>query len=139
MLQQAIDFGEYLRCYVVGQEKVHVMPYDPSLPHHMRYLRDGKVSSQAVHDRVVRESLALCKALGFDFNTVEFAVQDGAPYVIDCLSPASDADIHSVGEDNFEWVVENLAQMAIEKALGSDRPQLQYRWFHLLDPDPISQ
>src|SRR5947208_99835 len=28
-LQRAVNFQEYLRCYVVGQEKVHIMQYDP--------------------------------------------------------------------------------------------------------------
>jgi hypothetical protein len=137
MLQQAIEFGEYLRCYVVGQEKTHVMRYDPSQPHHLRYLRGGEVSSSALCERVAKDSLSLCKALGLDFNTLEFAVHEGTPYVIDCVNPASDADMHLVGKDNFNWAVENIANLAIEKALSSERPQLQYRWFHLLDPDPV--
>src|ERR1700761_603419 len=37
-LQGAVKFEEYFRCYVVGQEKVHIMPYDPRRPHHERYL-----------------------------------------------------------------------------------------------------
>jgi hypothetical protein len=28
-------------------------------------------------------TLRLCKGLGYDFNTVEFAVRDGIPYAID--------------------------------------------------------
>ncbi|WP_219824499.1 hypothetical protein, partial [Enterobacter cloacae complex sp. 4DZ1-17B1] len=52
------------------------------------------------------------------FNTVEFAIRDGVPYAIDFCNPAPDADVHSVGEENFEWVVENAAVMAIEKALA---------------------
>ena len=33
MYQKAVDFNEYFRCYVVGQKKVHIMPYDPRRPH----------------------------------------------------------------------------------------------------------
>src|SRR5215469_5371759 len=33
-LQRGVEFEEYFRCYVVGQEKVHIMRYDPKLPHH---------------------------------------------------------------------------------------------------------
>ncbi|MDX1913143.1 MAG: hypothetical protein SFV22_16735, partial [Saprospiraceae bacterium] len=33
-------------------------------------------------------------------------------------NPAPDADVNSVGQENFEWVVENAANMAIEKALA---------------------
>ena len=114
------------------------MRYDPTQPHHLRYIRAGEVSSKSLCDRVAKDSLALCRALGIDFNTLEFAVHDEVPYVIDCVNPASDADMHLVGKENFDWAVENIANLAIQKALSSERPQLQYRWFHLLDPDPFS-
>ena len=55
------------------------------------------------------------EALGYDFNTVEFAVKDGIPYAIDFCNPAPDADINSVGQANFDWIVENAAKYAIEK------------------------
>ena len=55
-------------------------------------------------------------ALGYDFNTVEFAVRDGIPYAIDFCNPAPDADVFSVGQENFDWVVETAATYAIERA-----------------------
>jgi len=54
--------------------------------------------------------------LGYDFNTVELAIMDGIPYAIDFCNPAPDADLKSVGQANFDWVVEAAANMAIEKA-----------------------
>ena len=60
--------------------------------------------------------LRLNNGLGYDFNTVEFAVRGGIPYAIDFCNPAPDADIASVGEENFDWVVETAANFAIEKA-----------------------
>jgi glutathione synthase/RimK-type ligase-like ATP-grasp enzyme len=132
-LQTAVEFNEYFRCYVVGQQKVRVMKYDPRQPHHLRYVKGGQpASSQELYDRVVKDCLTLCRALGYDLNTVEFAVQDGIPYAIDFLNPAPDADLHSVGEENFEWVVENVAQMAIEKALSKDQPQNEFHWGQFL-------
>jgi hypothetical protein len=131
-LQTAVDFDEYFRCYVVGQEKVRVMKYDPTLPHHLRYVKDGAPSSQALHDRVVKDAITLCRALGYDLNTVEFAVEKGVPYAIDFLNPAPDADIHSVGADNFEWIVENMAQLAIDKALSTEEPGRELHWGRFL-------
>ncbi len=135
-LQSAVNFNEYFRCYVVGREKVRVMKYDPNQPHHLRYVKDGRASSQELYDRVVEDSLTLCRALGYDFNTVELAVEDGVPYAIDFLNPAPDADVHSVGEANFDWVVENVAQLAIDKALSDEQPQVQYHWGHFLKGEP---
>lgn len=131
-LQSAVDFDEYFRCYVVGQENVRVMKYDPRLPHHLRYIKDGKPSSETLHDRLIKDCLVLCRALGYDFNTVEFAVQDGIPYAIDFLNPAPDADVHSVGEENFNWVVEKVAALAIEKALSEEEPRMHFHWSRFL-------
>jgi len=129
-LQTAVDFNEYFRCYVVGQENVRVMAYDPKQPHHLRYSQDGRASSEELHDRIVRDARTLCQALGYDFNTVEFAVENGIPYAIDFLNPAPDAEVHSVGQENFEWIVENVAQLAIEKALTeAGTPQLRWDQF----------
>ncbi len=131
-LQTAVDFDEYFRCYVVGQEKVRVMKYDPKLPHHLRYVKDGGPSSRELHDRVEKDALTLCRALGYDLNTVEFAVENGIPYAIDFLNPAPDADVHSVGDDNFEWIVENMAQFAIEKALSGEKTSNELHWARFL-------
>jgi hypothetical protein len=53
-------------------------------------------------------------------NTVEFAVEGGVPYAIDFMNPAPDAEITSVGQQNFEWIVDAVAEMAVEKALGGE-------------------
>ena len=60
--------------------------------------------------------LKLNNALGYDFNTVEFAVKDGIPYAIDFCNPAPDADVNSVGQENFDWVVDTMAKVAIDRA-----------------------
>ena len=60
--------------------------------------------------------LRINQYLGYDFNTVELALRDGIPYAIDFCNPAPDADLKSVGQANFDWVVETAAAYAIEKA-----------------------
>ncbi len=126
-LQQAVDFREYFRCYVVGQERVHIMPYDPRSPFHERYLRHPPTYSPALLDRVDRDARTICRALGYDFNTVEFAVEDGVPYAIDFMNPAPDADLHSVGEAHFNWIVDAVAELAVRRALEPP-PTATYRW-----------
>ena len=127
-LQKAVDFTDYFRCYVIGQEKVLVMRYDPKQPHADRYVKNPPPIAPAMYARVVGDALKLCRALGYDMNTVEFAVEDGVPYAIDFLNPAPDADVHSVGPENFEWVVNAIAEMAIKKALSDENPAAEYRW-----------
>jgi len=126
-LQKAVIFREYFRCYVVGQEKVRIMPYDPRQPFHERYVKNPPACDPALLARVERDALTLCRALGYDLNTVEFAVEDGIPYAIDFMNPAPDADRHSVGEANFAWIVNTVADMAVQKALAPREPAT-YRW-----------
>jgi len=128
-LQHGVEFDEYYRCYVIGREKVHIMKYDPKAPHHERYVKGNPPpSSRKLHERIVKDALTLCRALGYDLNTVEFAVEDGVPYAIDFLNPAPDAEITSVGQENFEWVVNAVADMAVKKALSDENPAQELRW-----------
>ena len=116
LLQSEVTFDDYFRCYCIGGTDVLIMPYEPRNPHHLRYVVDRPAPSKALLDRVHRDVLTLNQNLGYDFNTVEFAVHDGVPYAIDFCNPAPDADRKSVGEKNFAWVVEAAAKMAIRKA-----------------------
>jgi glutathione synthase/RimK-type ligase-like ATP-grasp enzyme len=127
-LQRGVEFEEYFRCYVIGQEQVHIMRYDPKLPFHERYVKGNPAASPKLKDRIEKDCITLCKALGYDLNTVEFAVENGVPYAIDFMNPAPDADVHSVGQENFEWVVNAIAELAVKKALSDEDPARELRW-----------
>ncbi len=127
VLQRAVDFREYFRCYVVGQDRVHIMPYDPRVPFHERYLKNPPAYDPALLGRLERDGQTICRSLGYDFNTVEFAVEDGVPYAIDFMNPAPDADLHSVGPANFEWIVASVAELAVRRATGVV-PKTEHRW-----------
>jgi glutathione synthase/RimK-type ligase-like ATP-grasp enzyme len=115
MLQENINFESYYRCYCLDRKDVLVMPYEPRNHFHERYLRNTEVEPE-LHKKLVDLVLKINNHLGYDFNTVEIAIRDGVLYPIDFCNPAPDADNFSVGDDNFEWVVEHAAQMAIRKA-----------------------
>jgi hypothetical protein len=104
------------------------MQYDPKQPHHLRYVRDPKPVAAKLLKEVEEGVLRLNNVLGYDFNTVEFAVRDGVPYAIDFGNPAPDADVNSVGEENFEWVVEHAAQMAIRRAKNHQEGMNNLTW-----------
>jgi hypothetical protein len=138
-LQHGVEFKEYFRCYVVGQEKVRIMYYDPRAPFHERYVRNPVPADAELLERVEKDALTLCRALGYDLNTVEFAVEDGIPYAIDFMNPAPDAEATSVGQENFEWVVNAVAEMAVKKALSDENPARELRWAELLaGPVPVA-
>ena len=122
ILQEGIEFTEYFRCYGIGQEHVHIMRYNPVAEPHLRYhdIPTDPVP-EALLTRVRDGVLAICRALGYDMNTVEFAVRDGVPYAIDFMNPAPDADYNSVGHENFDWIVKAVAQLLVDKAKARRR------------------
>ncbi len=102
-LQHGVEFDEYYRCYVVGQEKVHIMKYDPRAPFHERYVKGNPAPSEK-----------------------------GVPYAIDFLNPAPDAETTSVGQENFDWIVNAVAEMAVKMAQSGESPVKELRWAGLL-------
>lgn len=131
MLQEEIKFDDYFRCYAIGGSDVRIMPYNPLNPHESRYNatiqakgEEAKKLLSTIEDYVLRLNIAL----GYDFNTVEFAVRDGIPYAIDFCNPAPDADINSVGQENFEWVVEAAANLAIRRAEAYKPNTMNLTW-----------
>ncbi len=127
MFQKAVQFEGYFRCYCIGRKHVRIMNCEPRNPHHLRYVADHKPSKEllaTMEDYVLR----LCNGLGYDFNTVEFGVQDGIPIAIDFCNPAPDADVNSVGKENFEWVVETMANYAIERAQQHQEGKHNLTW-----------
>ena len=136
-LQEFIDFDQFVRCYCVGQEDVMIMPYDPRKPYLSgeQYVYDPNYLSPEMSVRVVHDVRTLCAALGYDLNTVEFAIKDGVPYAIDFMNPAPDAELQSVGEFYHGWVTEAVTNLVFKRlSESSERPR--YRWDAFLNPEP---
>src|SRR4029079_16591174 len=126
-------------CYVLGRKRVRIMMYNPKNPHHLRYVADYKTPPE-LEQRMHRDAVALCDALGYDMNTVEFAVRDGIPYAIDFMNCAPDADRNSVGESNFAWIVNNMAEVLIEIANGDRKLELTGSWPRVMNTSkPVEQ
>ena len=123
--QEMIQWEHYVRVMCIGRKDVLVMPYDP---HARQYLDDDSVLGQPLKDKIAKDSLALVNALGYDMNTIEWAVKGGVPYAIDFMNPAPDMDIHSLTPKYFDWCVEKMADLVIHLA-QNPRPQLaETRW-----------
>lgn len=126
-LQESIEFTEYYRCYCIGRKHVHVMPYEPRNPHHLRYAADF-APTDAMRRTLEELCVKICTILGYDFNTVEFAVRDGIPYAIDYMNPAPDAERSSIGEENFEWILSTAATFLIDLAKKGRSVPTEYLW-----------
>lgn len=118
ILQEYIHWDQYIRCLCIGQDNILPVRWDPTRPHFERYAGGHEPLAPELHGRVVADARALNQALGYDMNTVEFAVRDGIPYAIDFMNSAPDFDITSLTVIYFDWVVNAMADLIIAKALA---------------------
>ena len=130
VVQEFIDFDHYVRCLCIGQQEVLPMKYNPG---ERRYHVEHDHLTPELGERIVTDSLTLVRALGYDMNSVEWAIRDGVPYAIDFMNPAPDMDVNSLTPFYFEWAIQNMADMAIRLA-KEPRPQLaELKWSKLFD------
>jgi len=136
-LQEGVDFDQFVRCYCVGQEDVMIMAYDPRKPYLSgeQYVHNPDYLAPKLAERVRNDVRTLCTALGYDINTVEFAIKDGIPYAIDFMNPAPDAELASVGEFYHEWITRAVIKLVF-KRLRETTERPRYRWDSLLNPEP---
>ncbi len=124
-LQEFIDFTQYVRCFTFGKTDILPVHYDPK---ERRYIVDHKYLSAEIGERVVKDAQTINLALGYEMNTIEFAIQDGVPYAIDFLNPAPDFERDRITEFYFEQVVDKMARLVIDRALSGDVSNSWPRW-----------
>jgi len=130
IVQEFIEWDQYVRCMCLGQEQVLPIKYNP---HERRYYVEHDHLTPEIGARIVEDSLQLVRALGYDMNTVEWAVRDGIPYAIDFMNPVPDMDVNSLTPFYFDWVIQNMANLCIRLALAP-RPQIQeLKWNDLFN------
>jgi hypothetical protein len=128
-LQEFIDFDKYVRCFTFGKTDITPVAYDAR---ERRYLVDHEYLSPAVGERVVRDAQTINLALGYEMNTIEFAIKDDVPYAIDYLNPAPDFERDRITDFYFSHVVEKMAALVVDRALDGDPSQCWPRWEEML-------
>jgi hypothetical protein len=128
-LQEFIDFDKYVRCFTFGKTDIMPVAYDPK---ERRYLVDHKYLSAELGSRIVSDAQTINQALGYEMNTIEFAVKQGVPYAIDFLNPAPDFERDRITEFYFETVVDRMARLVIDRALNGLPANSWPRWEEML-------
>ncbi|HSU15365.1 hypothetical protein [Longimicrobium sp.] len=125
IVQEFIEWDQFIRCICIGQDKVMPIKYDPK---ERKYHVEHEHLTPELGQRVIADSLKLVRALGYDMNSMEWAVRDGIPYAIDFMNPAPDMDIYSLTPHYFEWAISAMADMAIDLAKNPRRQVRDLRW-----------
>ena len=125
VVQEFIEWDQFIRCLCIGQQDVLPMKYDPR---ERRYLVEHDHLSKELGGRIVGDALTIVRAFGYDMNSIEFAVRKGVPYAIDFMNPAPDMDIYSLTPHYFEWAVKHMAEMAIRLAKNPRQKAADLKW-----------
>jgi hypothetical protein len=125
IVQEFIEWEHFVRCMCLGQEEILPMKYDPRA---RKYIVEHEHLSPALGARIVKDATTIVKALGYDMNSIEFAVRDGIPYAIDFMNPAPDMDVNSLTPEYFQWVVTHMADMAIALARKPRKQAKELKW-----------
>jgi len=128
-LQEFIDFDHYVRCFTFGKTDIIPVQYDPR---ERRYIVNHAYLSPELGDRVVRDARTINTALGYEMNTIEFAVQDGVPYAIDFLNPAPDFERDRITDHYFDLVVDRMSHLVVDRALNGTVSGPWPRWEQML-------
>ncbi|MDQ6741509.1 MAG: hypothetical protein M3Z97_01175 [Candidatus Dormibacteraeota bacterium] len=134
ILQQFIEWDDYLRCICIGREHILPIRYNPKAEFMARYEVDRPPEGE-LRRRAVADATTLVQALGYDMDTVEFAVKDGVLYAIDFLNPAPDFDDFSIKEESFAWVLDRMSDLVIKYAVGGAEPpwRRDHRWWKYVE------
>ncbi len=130
VLQEFIEFDHFVRCICVGQENIMPIHYDPK---QRRYIVSHDHLTSEMGERIVHDARQINRVMGYDMNSIEFAIKDGVPYAIDFMNPAPDMDINSITPFYFEWAVKAMADLAIEMALNPKPQRVEQRWARFVD------
>jgi hypothetical protein len=137
ILQEFIDWDDYVRCICIGRENILPLRYNPRAPFEERYQISHPVEGR-LRDQAIKDARTLVDALGYDMDTVEFAVRGGVLYAIDFLNPAPDFDNFSIKEDNFRWVLDKMSDLVLAYARGeaSSPWRDEHRWWKHVTKTP---
>jgi len=132
VLQEFVTWDNYVRCMCLGQDDILVMKYDPN---ERRYSQHDLAPQ--MYDRILGDSRKLVQALGYDMNTIEWAIRDGVPYAIDFMNPAPDMDVNSLGYEFHRWCVTHMADMCIRLAQAPRAQGAALRWNRVFGGDAV--
>jgi len=137
ILQEFIDWDDYVRCICIGRHEILPLRYNPRAPFEARYEVSRPVEGE-LRARAIADARTLVDALGYDMDTVEFAVKEGVLYAIDFLNPAPDFDSFSIKQEAFDWVLDKMTDLVLRYALGGSTPpwRNEHRWWRYAERTP---
>jgi len=132
ILQEVIDYSDYFRCHCVDRKFVRIMKYEPKNPEDLRYVSSGELEDRKLNAKITEMVIKINESLGYDINSVEIALKDNELYAIDFFNPVPYSEPAYIGEENFDWLTQKVADMAIRKAKEYKKGKINLTWGNYL-------
>jgi hypothetical protein len=126
-LQSAvIPYERFVRCIGLGPQ-TRVVNYDPAAPLHDRYRMDRDFLDPALQAELEDITLTINAFFGWDFNSCEALLRDGAWYPIDFANACPDSQVTSL-HYHFPWLIKANLRWAIYCAATRRRVRHNLDW-----------
>ena len=131
MLQEFIDWDDYIRCLTVGAKHTRPIRYIPRPMGMGEYVQDLSVLKPEHAKKAAEYSILFNEVIGYDMNALEFAVKDDVVYAIDITNYVCDMDFKSLKEAHFGWAVETMCNYLCDLAKKGARNKHTADWSNL--------
>jgi hypothetical protein len=126
-LQSAVlPYERFVRCIGLGPQ-TRVVNYDPSAPLHDRYRMDRDFLDAGLHAEIEDITLTINAFFGWDFNSCEALLRDGAWHPIDFANACPDSQVTSL-HYHFPWLIKANLRWAIFCAATRRRVRHNLDW-----------
>ena len=116
MLQEFIDWDDYIRCLTIGWKHTRPIRYIPRPMGMGEYVQDLSVLKPEHARKAAEYSIRFNEVIGYDMNALEYAVKDDVVYAIDITNYVCDMDFRSLKEAHFGWAVEHMGNHLMDLA-----------------------
>jgi hypothetical protein len=122
IVQELVQYVSYYRAFCVDGREVFIVRWTPRPFDMGEYAMPDAGELGGVRDAMEEKTRALNRALGLDFNTVEWCVtKEGALVVIDSLNDVPDVRREKLPPECYAWVVERFSGLVREKLSSEGR------------------
>lgn len=118
MLQGVVTGERYVRCVVVGGDRVVLARFDPE---YRMYMLDPNYLGEALSAQVVHDAAKVATALGLDLCAVEFSIQGETPTLVD-VTANPDLEVSSLTPYFFEKVLALVIDHCVSLGREGRRP-----------------
>ena len=106
-------------------------------PLNLRFIKSSPKLDNSLKKDIETLSLKICTASDTDFNSIEFAIRKGIPYVIDFFNPAAIAEKTILHDNNFNWLAQTTSDYLIDLANKESINLENYSWKKFLNGEIV--